>query len=107
MTDFDYCVVLITVPNEEQGELIADRLLEGKLAACVNRVPKVVSRFWWEGKIDSEEEMMLVVKTKASVLDELGRVVREAHSYDVPEIIALPIVWGSSSYLDWMQAEVK
>ena len=107
MSESSYCVVFITTASEEEGRRIADRLLERKLCACVSLVPRVDSRFWWQGQLDSSSESMLIAKTKRSVLNELGRVVREAHSYQVPEIIALPIVWGSQSYLDWIEAEVQ
>jgi periplasmic divalent cation tolerance protein len=107
VSEVEYCVVLITTESEEQGRIIADRLLQRRLCACVNLVPRVDSRFWWQGKLDQASESLLVVKTRRSVLDEIGRVVREAHSYDVPEIIALPIVWGSPSYLAWLGREVE
>jgi periplasmic divalent cation tolerance protein len=107
VSEVEYCVVFITTESEEQGRAIAERLLERRLCACVNVVPRVHSRFWWQGQLDEAGESLLVVKTRRSVLDELGRVVREAHSYDVPEIIALPIIWGSPSYLDWIGREVS
>ena len=107
MGEASYCVVFITTANEEEGRRISERLLERKLCACVSLVPRVDSRFWWQGKLDSSSESLLIAKTKRSALDELGRIVREAHSYEVPEIIALPIVWGSPSYLDWIEAEVQ
>jgi periplasmic divalent cation tolerance protein len=106
VSDARYCVVFITTASEEEGRRISERLLDRKLCACVNLVPRVDSRFWWQGKLDTSSESMLIAKTKRSVLDELGRVVREAHSYEVPEIIALPIVWGSQTYLDWIEREV-
>jgi periplasmic divalent cation tolerance protein len=106
VSDVQYCVVFITTEGEEQGRIIAERLLERKLCACVNLVPRVDSRFWWQGKIDRAGESLLVVKTRVAVLEELGRAVREAHSYQVPEIIALPIIWGSPSYLGWIDQEV-
>ena len=107
MSEVEYCVVFITTEGEQQGRAIAERLLERKLCACVNLVPNVDSRFWWKGQLDQAREALLVVKTRRSELEELGRVVREAHSYEVPEIIALPIIWGSPSYLDWIGREVS
>ena len=106
MSEVEYCVVFITTEGEEQGRAIADRLLERKLCACANLVPRVDSRFWWKGQLDEARESLLVIKTRRSVLEELGRVVRETHSYEVPEIIALPLIWGSQSYLDWIGREV-
>jgi periplasmic divalent cation tolerance protein len=107
VTEEQYCVVFITTDGEEEGKRVADELLQAKLVACVNVVPRVSSSFWWQGKIDSATESLLVAKTKRSALEEIGRVVRAAHSYDVPEIIALPIVWGSQSYLDWIEEQVS
>lgn len=101
-----HCVVFITTDGEQEGQRIADRLLQAKLVACVNLVPQVSSRFWWQGKIDEARESLLIAKTRVAALDEIGRVVREAHSYDVPEVIALPIVWGSASYLQWIDEQV-
>jgi periplasmic divalent cation tolerance protein len=107
VSEVEYCVVFITVESEEQGRTIAERLLEQKLCACVTLVPGVDSRFWWKGRIDRASESLLVVKTKRAVLEALGQAVRSAHSYEVPEIIALPIVWGSPSYLEWIDREVS
>jgi periplasmic divalent cation tolerance protein len=70
-------------------------------------VPAVDSRFWWQGQIDRASESLLVVKTKRARLEALGREVRAIHSYEVPEIIALPIVWGSPSYLEWIDREAS
>jgi periplasmic divalent cation tolerance protein len=100
-------VVLVTVPNAAEAERIADTLVNGRKAACVNVLPQVSSKFWWEGKVDSEEEALLVVKTRDTLLDEVISVVKQNHSYEVPEIIALPIVGGSQDYLDWLVAETE
>ncbi|MBW2526443.1 MAG: divalent-cation tolerance protein CutA [Deltaproteobacteria bacterium] len=99
-------MVFITTDGEEEGQRVAKALLEAKVVACVNVIPQVSSRFWWEGKLDSAEESLLVAKTRRSALERVGEVVREVHSYDVPEIIALPIVWGSASYLEWIDEQV-
>ncbi len=100
-------VILITTGTEKEAQRIADVLLKHRRAACVNIVPTVSSLFWWEGKIDSDRESLLIVKTRASVLKELVGLVREVHSYDVPEIIALPILGGNPDYLEWIAREVK
>ncbi len=78
----------------------------GRLHA-VKIVPRVSSLFWWQGKIDSARESLLIVKTTASQLNELVTLVKEIHSYDVPEIIAMPIVGGNQDYLEWIGKEVK
>ncbi len=100
-------VILITTGTEKEAQTIADVLLKHRRAACVNIVPTVSSLFWWEGKIDSDRESLLIVKTRASVLKGLVGLVKEVHSYDVPEIIALPILGGNPDYLEWIAREVK
>jgi periplasmic divalent cation tolerance protein len=75
--------------------------------ACVNILPKVRSLFWWQDKLDSSQESLLMVKTRVSLLNEIVSMVREVHSYDVPEVIALPIIGGNPDYLEWIGKEVK
>jgi periplasmic divalent cation tolerance protein len=98
----EFLLVLVTTPTMEEGERIAHILLNAKKAACVNIVPAVLSRFWWQGKIDSADEALLMVKTRAPLLEELIRLVKENHSYEVPEVIALPISAGNEDYLRWL-----
>lgn len=107
MEEFTYIVLFITTANTEEAQRISMALLNQRKAACVNIVPKVSSHFWWQGKLDSAQESLLVVKTKASQLSEIIRLVKELHSYETPEIIALPIVGGNQDYLDWIGEEVK
>ena len=99
-------VVFITTDTDREAQKIAEILLDRKKAACVNIVPNLDSRFWWKGKIDSAQESLLIVKTKASLLDEVVNLVKENHSYEVPEVIALPIVGGNPDYLRWIDEEV-
>ncbi|MCC6020248.1 MAG: divalent-cation tolerance protein CutA [Thermoproteaceae archaeon] len=99
-----YAVVLITAPDRESGVKMARRLLERRLAACVNIAP-VSSMYWWEGKIEESSEVLLVVKTTSERLGDLIREVRAIHPYKVPEIIALPITAGLADYLDWVRRE--
>jgi periplasmic divalent cation tolerance protein len=103
----EFVVLLITVANAEEARRIAEVLLKQRKAACVNIVPKVSSLFWWQDEIDSAEENLLIVKTKALQLNEVIRLVKENHSYEIPAIIALPIVGGNQDYLDWIGEEVK
>jgi periplasmic divalent cation tolerance protein len=98
----DKIVVLITTSSEEEAHKIAELLVNGRKAACVNIVPRVDSLFWWKGKLDSARESLLLVKTKASLLPAIISLVKEIHSYEVPEIIALPIIAGSEDYLKWL-----
>ena len=107
MEESAYIVLFITASGSEEARKIAEALLNQRKVACVNIVPKVSSLFWWQDKLDSAEESLLIIKTKASQLDEIVRLVKELHSYDVPEIIALPIVGGNQDYLDWIGKEVK
>lgn len=107
MEEFSNIVVFITTANAEEARRIADVLLNERKAACVNIVPGVSSFFWWQGKVDSAQESLLIVKTKASVLNQIVSLVKEHHSYDVPEIIALPIIGGNRDYLEWLGKEVK
>jgi len=102
MANEKYIVVFITAETEGQGREIADALVAEKLAACVNIVPRVQSKFRWQGKIDSANESLLIVKTREVLLDKVITSVKSNHSYTVPEIIALPIVGGNKDYLDWI-----
>ena len=102
-----YIALFITTATAEEAQRISRALLEQRRAACVNIVPKVNSHFWWQGKIDSAQENLLIVKTTASQLNELVRLVKQLHSYEVPEIIAIPIVSGNQDYLEWISKEVE
>jgi periplasmic divalent cation tolerance protein len=95
-------VVLITAGSREEAERVASALLEARLAACVNLLPGVTSLFWWEGKIDRAEEVLLLVKTRRGLMPALLTRVRAVHSYDVFEAVALPIAAGSPEYLQWV-----
>ena len=99
-------VVLITAPSREVAKRIAEKLIEEKLAACVNLIPGISSLYTWEGQLCDEEEALLLVKTREDLFeDRLIPAVQAIHPYEVPEIIALPVVMGLKSYLDWVQAE--
>jgi periplasmic divalent cation tolerance protein len=95
-------VVLITAGSREEAERVASALLEARLAACVNLLPGVTSLFWWEGKIDRAEEVLLLVKTRRGLMPALLTRVRAVHSYDVFEAVSLPIAAGSPEYLQWV-----
>ncbi len=104
----EYIIVLITVPSQEVGEEIAAALLGGKLAACVNILPSITSIYAWKGEVQNDREVLLVVKTRAELFHErLVPAVEALHPYEVPEIIALPVVMGSQGYLDWIAAETE
>lgn len=106
LADDEYVVVFITAAAGDEARLISRALLEQRKAACVNIVPGVSSLFWWRGGIDSAEESLLLVKTRASLLDDIVKLVKKIHASDVPEIIALPVVGGNKDYLEWVGKEV-
>jgi periplasmic divalent cation tolerance protein len=99
-------LVLVSAPAGE-SEQLAKTLVEERLAACVNIMPNVRSVYSWEGKICNETEELLVIKTNRSMWDALRERVEQLHSYDVPEIISLPIEDGHKPYLDWLNACVR
>ncbi|MFA5078710.1 MAG: divalent-cation tolerance protein CutA [Dehalococcoidia bacterium] len=101
-----YAVVLVTASGAEEGNKITSLILEKRLAACVNIVPKISSLFWWQGKIDAADEVLLIIKTRTSRVKAIVDAVKSVHSYTVPEVIALPIVAGNEGYLDWIDGEV-
>lgn len=107
MQSSDAVVIFITAGSIEESRAIAQVLLDKKKTACVNIVPQVESLFWWQGKVDSERECLLVIKTKASVLDEVIKLVKQVHSYEVAEVIAMPIIGGNEDYLKWVDDEVE
>lgn len=101
-----YIVVLITVPQGNHARRIAKLLLSKELIACANIVSKVDSLFWWQNKIDSAKESLLVIKTQKKLFKKLVKVVKSVHPYKVPEIVALPIIAGNKEYLDWISNSV-
>jgi periplasmic divalent cation tolerance protein len=98
-------VVFVTCGSEEEALKIAHSLVEERVAACVNLISPVRSIYRWEGKIWDEKEWILIIKTQKESFEGLERKVKSLHSYSVPEIIGLPIVEGSSSYLQWLLEE--
>jgi len=102
----DYAVIMITCSSEQEAGKIKKALLEKRKVACVNIVSRVNSFFWWEGKIDSCPEVLLLAKTKIKAFKEIVKLVKKIHKYEVPEIIALPIVEGNKDYLNWIKKTV-
>ncbi|MGF1480554.1 MAG: divalent-cation tolerance protein CutA [Cyanophyceae cyanobacterium] len=101
-----YGVVLLTTPSRAEGEKIASVLVETQLAACVSLTP-VYSVYSWQGKIHRDEEWQLIIKTDLAKFDTVAAKVQELHSYEVPEIVALPIVAGLKAYLQWIAENVS
>jgi periplasmic divalent cation tolerance protein len=99
-------VVLVTAGSQEEAKRISDVLLERRLVACANVFGDVQSFFWWKGELDSAKEHLLVMKSRGELLEEIVRVVREVHTYETPEVVALPIVGGNPDYLAWIEESV-
>jgi len=100
-------VVLSTCGSEEEAVRIAKQLVDAHLAACVNLIPRIRSFYRWQGKVEDSSEWMLVVKTSRARFEALRTVLEAAHSYELPEVLALPVVDGSPNYLEWMDAELQ
>lgn len=103
----DYAFILTTVSSEEEGHMIANELVKNKLAACVNIIPKVHSVFEWENDIQNETEVLLMIKTTKAREKDIYQTVQSLHSYDIPELITLPIDNGSDTYLHWLENSVR
>ena len=101
-----YIQVVTTAPDRASAEQIADRLLEERLAACVQISP-CTSRYHWQGVIEQAEEMVCTVKSRRDLFAEVCQVIRGLHPYEVPEILATPVVDGAAAYLDWMERELR
>jgi periplasmic divalent cation tolerance protein len=100
-------VVLVTTPSAKSSQLITQVILKSKLAACVNRISQVQSQYRWKGKVVKSREQLLIIKTTAVKFLKLEKAIKKQHPYSVPEIIALPIIKGSRSYLDWIRKSVE
>jgi periplasmic divalent cation tolerance protein len=103
MADADAIVVFITAASGEEATRLADMLVGAHLAACVQILPEMESVYRWQGKIERQSEILLIVKTTRAKFGDLEREVRALHSYDTPEIVALPLVMGSGPYLHWLR----
>ncbi len=101
-----HIVILVTAKDKEEARRIARHVLAHKLAACVNISAGVESFFWWENKIDTASEALLIIKSRKDLFKKIVAAVRAVHSYSVPEIIALPIVAGHKDYLKWISDSV-
>jgi periplasmic divalent cation tolerance protein len=105
MQENEFSVVLTTAGSETQARELAEALVGSRLAACVNIVGPICSVFRWEGEIQSEEERLLVIKSRTALFPKIEKTILEVHSYDCPEIIQLPIHAGFKGYLGWLGAE--
>jgi periplasmic divalent cation tolerance protein len=103
----DKRIVLSTAGSEDEARKIARHLVENRLAACVNIVPQIESIYRWQGKVESSQEWLLLIKTTADRFPAVRDAIRESHSYDLPECIAISIEDGSAAYLEWIGQSVK
>jgi periplasmic divalent cation tolerance protein len=100
-------VIFVTASHKKEADKIAFALIKGKLAACVNIIENVRSLFWWQGKVDSAKEALLIIKTRRALVPKLIKKVKSLHSYEVPEVIVLPIISGNKEYLKWLNDSTK
>jgi periplasmic divalent cation tolerance protein len=107
MSELSVVVVLCTASGEKEAQNIAQALVQREEAACVNLVPMIRSVYRWKGKIWSETEQLLIIKTTQSLLDDVKKTVKELHSYELPEILALPVSDGDRDSLNWIGSSVK
>jgi len=102
-----YVVVIVTVANRDEAVKIVRSLLEERLIACANIVGPISSIFWWKGKIEEASEFLVFMKSHENHFERLSERIMEIHSYEVPEILALPIIKGSPSYLKWLSNSLQ
>lgn len=103
----EFIVIYCTVPNKGEGKKIAKTLIEDNLAACVNILDKMDSVFSWDGELCEEKEALMIIKTKKALFEKISVVIKDLHSYNVPEIVALPIVEADETYLKWIAHETR
>ena len=107
MSRTKHVVVFVTAKDKPEAQRIARGLLNDKLIACANIIDGVQSLFWWQGRIDDAAETLLVLKTKQSLFKKVAARVKALHSYETPEVIALPVVDGHTDYLKWIDTSVQ
>ena len=100
-------VVLVTAPDLKTARKLATGAVRARLAACANLLPKIESHYWWQGKLESGAETLLIFKTTRTKLSALKKFILAHHPYDTPEFIALPVAAGNRCYLEWIGASVK
>lgn len=105
--DSGYLIVLCTCPDAATAEHIARVLIEGRVAACVNTLSGVRSLYVWRGELDTTDEQLLIIKTKVAAYSALEELIRQHHPYELPEVIAVPIVRGFAAYLDWIDQSLQ
>jgi periplasmic divalent cation tolerance protein len=102
-----FAIVLVTSPNLKSARALARAALASRLIACANLIPKIESHYWWQGKMESGQEVLLVMKTLKSKLTLLENLIIASHPYQTPEFLVLPVKAGSQPYLDWLQTSLQ
>lgn len=103
----DYIQVFVTAGSREEARTIAGAIVEQRLAACVQVVGPIHSTYWWQGQIETAEEYLCLIKTNRRVYRSLEVAIKDVHSYETPEILAMPVTEGNDDYLRWMQGELR
>lgn len=103
----EHIQVTTTVSNKEEAEKISQTVIEKRLSGCVQIIGPITSTYWWKQKIETSEEWLCIMKSRADLYQELESAIKQVHSYDVPEILATKIAKGSKNYLRWLEKELK
>ena len=103
----NFIIIFVMCGSRKEAQLIANTLLREKIVACANIIPGIQSKFWWKGKINKANETMLILKTIKANFKKAEARIKRLHSYDIPEIVAVPIAAGSSDYLNWIRSAVS
>ena len=103
----EYCIVVVTSSSASEAKIMATHLLQERLVACVNLVPKITSLYWWQDKIEECREALMFMKTTRERVERVMESVKKFHSYDVPEILVLPVSGGSEEYLRWIDESMR
>jgi periplasmic divalent cation tolerance protein len=103
----EYIQVFTTAEKKEDAERIAKNVVEKRLAACVQIIGPASSTYWWKNNVETSSEWLIIMKTKKNVYPKLEKSIKELHPYEVPEILAMPVVAGSKQYLEWLDNETK
>ena len=99
-------IILTTASSNKEAEIIGSKLIDKKLAACVNIIPNIKSIYYWEGKINKDSEYLLIIKTVQRVEEEIFKNIGKLHAYDTPEMISIPVIGGEKNYLNWLSKSV-
>ncbi|MCS7116946.1 MAG: divalent-cation tolerance protein CutA [Nitrososphaerales archaeon] len=103
----DYIHIVTTTSSKDEAEKIVKILVERRLAGCAQIIGPIASMYWWRGKIERAEEWLCIIKSRNDLYSEVEAVIRANHSYEVPEVLAIPIVKGSDDYIRWLNSELK